>query len=80
MFWREIEVFNEKEGETVIRVFELFECLPFKGKLKESRSHFFRAYLEGAFKALFKTEYTATETECLAKGDPYCRFIIVSKA
>ena len=24
--WREIEVFNEKEGETVIRVFELFEC------------------------------------------------------
>ena len=76
----EIEVFDEKKDEAVIRAFELFECLPFKGKLKEPRSHFFRGYLEGVFKALFKTEYTATETECLAKGDTYCRFIIVSKA
>ena len=76
----EIEVFDEKKNEAVIKVYELFECLPFKGKLKEPRSHFFRGYLEGAFKALFKTEYTAIETECLAKGDPYCRFMIVGKA
>jgi len=30
-----------------ISVQDLFECLPYKGKLKEPRSHFFRGYLEG---------------------------------
>jgi len=76
----EIEVFDEKKNEAVIKVYELFECLPFRGKLKEPRSHFFRGYLEGVFKTLFDAKYTAIETECIAKGDPYCRFMIVRRA
>jgi len=72
----EIEVFNEKKNEAVIKVYELFECLPFKGKLKEPRSHLARGYIAGVFKAIFGVDCMVTETECLAKGDPYCRFIV----
>jgi len=75
----EVEVFDERRNEAVIRVYELFECLPFKGRLKEPKSHLFRGYLEGAFKTIFKTEYMANETECIAKGDPYCRFIVTQR-
>lgn len=72
----EIEVFDEKRKEAVVRAFELFECLPFKGKLKEPRSHLARGYIAGVFKAIFGVDFTVVETECLAKGDPYCRFMV----
>jgi len=75
----EVEVFDERRNEAVIRVYELFECLPFKGKLKEPKSYFFRGYLEGAFKTIFEAECMVNETECIAKGDPYCRFIITQR-
>lgn len=68
--------FNEKKFEATIKVQDLFECLPFKGKHKEAKSHFFRGYLTGAFKKLFNKEVATTEVECVAKGDLNCKFII----
>ena len=63
----------------IIKVYDLFECLPFKGKLMVPRSHFFRGYLAGVFKNLFEANYTVKEIACIAKGDPYCRFIVARK-
>ncbi|KPV64438.1 MAG: hypothetical protein AOA65_0970 [Candidatus Bathyarchaeota archaeon BA1] len=71
-----IAEFDEKRVEATIKVEDLFECLPFKGKYKEGRSHFFRGYLTGAFNQLFRKEASTTEIECIAKGDANCKFTI----
>jgi len=71
-----IAEFDKKRLEATIKVQDLFECLPFKGKHKESRSHFFRGYLTGVFNQLFHKETLTTEVECVAKGDTKCIFTI----
>ena len=72
----DIAEFDEKRLGAIIKVQDLFECLPFRGKHKESRSHFFRGYLTGVFNQLFHKEASTTEVECVAKGDASCKFTI----
>jgi len=71
----EIEKFDEEKIEVTINVQELFECLPFKGKNKEGKSHFFRGYLAGVLSQLFNKLVSVIEVECVAKGDQNCKFI-----
>jgi predicted hydrocarbon binding protein len=71
-----VEMFDEERVESTITIRDLFECLPFKGKSKETKSHFFRGYLTGVFRQLFKKDVEITEVECVAKGDENCKFII----
>ncbi len=67
-----IKKFN---GETVeVEMQDLFECLPFRGKGKESRSQFFRGYLSGLVSGLIGKEVIMEETKCIAKGDRSCYF------
>jgi predicted hydrocarbon binding protein len=70
----ELAEFNKEEPSITIRVQDLFECLPFKGKLRETRSNFFRGYLTGLLSVLFDKKVTIVEVECIAKGDQYCVF------
>jgi predicted hydrocarbon binding protein len=71
----ELEKFDEEKSLAIIKVYELFECIPFKGMYKESRSYFFKGYLAGILKTLFNNEVHIIEERCVAKGDPYCLFI-----
>ncbi|MEM3026825.1 MAG: V4R domain-containing protein [Thermoproteota archaeon] len=73
----EVVDFNS-EGATLI-VRELFECLPFKGKKGEAFSQFFRGYLAGVFEHVLNTSVSVVEAECIAKGDPTCKFIIQAR-
>ncbi|MEM3957688.1 MAG: V4R domain-containing protein [Thermoproteota archaeon] len=73
----EVVEFNS-EGATLI-VRELFECLPFKGKKGEAFSQFFRGYLAGVFEHVLNTSVSVVEAECIAKGDPTCKFIIQAR-
>jgi len=63
-------------GDSVeVEMQDLFECLPFKGKGKESRSQFFRGYLSGVVSGLLGKEVIMEEVKCLAKGDKSCCFV-----
>ncbi|MEM2088552.1 MAG: V4R domain-containing protein [Thermoproteota archaeon] len=73
----EVVDFNS-EGATLI-VGELFECLPFKGKKGEAFSQFFRGYLAGVFEHVLNTSVSVVEAECIAKGDPTCKFIVKAR-
>ena len=71
-----IEKFDEEKAEAVIVVQELFECIPFRGRSREAKSQFFRGYLAGVFSQLFGKPILVTESECVAKRDQNCKFII----
>ncbi|MGB9717445.1 MAG: V4R domain-containing protein [Thermoproteota archaeon] len=73
----EAEEFNAKGATLIVR--ELFECLPFKGRKEEAFSQFFRGYLAGIFENILNTGVSVTEVECIAKGDPACKFIVQAK-
>ncbi len=70
--------FSKIESRAIIRVYELFECLPFKGKEKEAKSYFFKGYLEGVLAKIFGKEVKISEEKCIAKGDDYCEFTYCS--
>lgn len=70
----EVVEFDPGRSRATVRVQELFECLPFKSKGKEGRSHLFRGYLRGALQQVFNIEMEVSEEKCIAKGDPYCVF------
>jgi predicted hydrocarbon binding protein len=57
-----------------VAVHDLFECLPFQGKMTKPTSHLFRGYLTGVMSVLFASHITVLETECIAKGDAECVF------
>jgi len=71
----EIEKFDEKKAEATINVQELFECVLFRSRNKEAKSQFFRGYLAGVLSQLFGKNVLVVEDECVAKGDPKCKFI-----
>ncbi|MEM1994737.1 MAG: V4R domain-containing protein [Nitrososphaerales archaeon] len=66
--------FDEKNVEGLISVQGLFECIPFKEKCKDGKSHFFRGYLVGVLKQLFGKKVKVEEVECVAKGEQNCLF------
>jgi len=69
-----IEEFNSKGAIIVAR--ELFECISFKNSQSKSASQLFRGYLAGISQQLYGKNVIVAETECIAKGDDVCRFII----
>ncbi len=63
----------------VVRAYELFECIPVKGKRDEPFSEFYRGLLSGTFSELLGIKLRAEETACIAKGDPYCEFVLTKE-
>lgn len=68
--------FDLEKKECIVQVKELFECSSSVIK-EESGSQFFRGYLTGILSQIFEKKVLAEETECMAKGDPYCGFHIM---
>jgi len=60
----------------VVMVHDLFECMPFRNNQERPISQLFRGYLTGLFQQLYGKNVTVTESECIAKGDNVCRFLI----
>ncbi len=60
----------------VVRAYDLFECEVFRGKLKQPNSHIFRGILAYIAEEVVGKEVEVEETKCIAKGDPYCQFVI----
>ncbi|RLE81914.1 MAG: hypothetical protein DRJ51_02815 [Thermoprotei archaeon] len=57
-----------------VRVYENFEC---KGREStEPTGHFFRGFLAGILRVLWNVDVTVAEEKCIAKGDPYCEFVV----
>ncbi len=62
----------------LIRVYNSFECELFK-ETGMAESHFIRGLLAGFMSSLFDIKVDAVETKCIAKGDPYCEFVVGQK-
>ncbi|RLF03123.1 MAG: hypothetical protein DRJ59_01580 [Thermoprotei archaeon] len=58
-----------------LRIENNFECELFMGR-GESSSNLVRGMLNGWFSSLFKTDVRIIETRCIARGDPYCEFVV----
>jgi len=71
----EIVSIDLKKPEITIRFHELFESKYARRKTK-SNCHFIRGYLAGLFTKFLGKKMFAIETKCVAKGDPYCEFLI----
>lgn len=65
---------DEKRKEAKVRIYNSFECSLLKSK--QPGSQFIRGIVSGFFSKLFNAEVVAVEKECVAKGDPYCSFIV----
>lgn len=66
--------YDEEKFLVEVEAEGLFECLPFKGKLKEPNGLFFKGYLTGVLTVLLGERPNVAETRCVAKGDPLCAF------
>lgn len=64
-----------KNKEATIHIFDNFECELYTSSDKP-RSHLIRGILSGWFSSLFGGKVVFHETRCVAKGDPYCEFIV----
>ena len=62
----------------LIRVRNSFECELFK-ETGMAESHFIRGLIAGFMSSLFGIKVDAEETKCVAKGDPYCEFVVGQK-
>ncbi|MCX8142480.1 MAG: hypothetical protein N3F04_06950 [Candidatus Nezhaarchaeota archaeon] len=63
----------------VVRVYDLFECIPMKGKSDQPFSEFYRGLLCGTLSELLGVKLRAEERACVAKGDPYCEFVLMKE-
>ena len=57
----------------VFKAYDSIECKAFKGSNKAT-SHFIRGHIEGLLSEILGYEVSVEEVECIAKGDPFCRF------
>ncbi|MEM2931044.1 MAG: V4R domain-containing protein, partial [Thermoproteota archaeon] len=64
-----------EKGEACIHIYQSFECETGKDS-ETSYGHFTRGVLAGYFASIFEKEAKVIETECIAKGDPYCEYTI----
>jgi len=71
-----ITYYNLNPIYVVVEAYDLFECTPFKNKLKEPNSQVFRGILAGIVEEITGKRVTSVEEKCIAKGDPYCQFTI----
>ena len=79
--WFDYEVasFDEEALNFVIRLYDNFECAPFAGRKKRPMSHLVRGGLAGLFSGIYGRDFKSTEVKCLAKGDPYCEFVLTPR-
>ena len=61
-----------------VRVRSSFECEMFKDAGKPM-GHFIRGFIAGWFSRVSGRELSADEIRCIAMGDPYCEFIVLSR-
>ena len=72
------EILEFSEYRVKVRVYDNFECELFNNSNKPE-SFFVRGVLAGWFAGIWglkMNEIKAEETKCIAKGDPYCEYII----
>lgn len=64
-----------EKGTAMLRTYLNFEC-----ELGENNgrpySQFYRGAIAGIFTRFFGKDVKVTETRCIAKGDPYCEFVV----
>ncbi len=60
-----------------IRMWESAECMGQKSE--KATGHFIRGHIVGHVEEIFGVECKCVETSCLAKGDPYCEFVLEEK-
>ena len=62
----------------IVKVWNNIECsLGKKKNVKKPFSHWLRGLLAGFGTRFFGKKVSVIETKCIAKGDPYCEFVIV---
>ncbi|MEM2937387.1 MAG: V4R domain-containing protein [Candidatus Bathyarchaeia archaeon] len=61
----------------ILKLYECFECELGAGN-KKPYSQFIRGTLAGFSAQLFNRKMEAKESQCIAKGDSYCKFTITS--
>lgn len=61
-----------------MRMYDHFECEPFRRESSEPKAYFVRGYLQATLEKMFDKEFVVDEVRCIAMGDPYCE--IVAKA
>ncbi len=66
-------MFNSKQGNIVLHIYESVECV--NSSEKETSSHFLRGIIGGLVSEIVGKEVTVYETKCVARGDRYCEFI-----
>lgn len=65
------------EGKTAeVHVEAGFESADSRNTSSTARCHFIRGLLTGWFSQLFERKIGVTETQCIAKGDPACVFLV----
>jgi len=72
------EVLKVAETEARVRIHDSFECQALKNA-GEARGGIIRGMLAGWAAGYWNAEYgeiTVREVKCVAKGDPYCEYII----
>jgi predicted hydrocarbon binding protein len=77
--WCMAEIVEFSSKKVMLVVNDLFECVPFKGKQENAVSQFFRGYLTGICRQIYGKDISVTETECVAKGDAACKFMVEAK-
>jgi predicted hydrocarbon binding protein len=60
-----------------IRMWESAECMGQKSD--KPTGHFIRGHMVGVVEGMFDVECKCIETSCLARGNPYCEFILEEK-
>ncbi|MEM2929954.1 MAG: V4R domain-containing protein [Thermoproteota archaeon] len=77
MGWGVVDIvkMDLENREVQARVYESFECEIGRGG-ETAYGHFSRGLVAGFFTQVFGREVKAVETMCVAKGDPYCEFIV----
>jgi predicted hydrocarbon binding protein len=74
-----LEEFDYDEKRAVVVIHDLFECSALKGFGHEPTGYYMRGACTGLLSVLMATPMTVTETDCVAQGGLYCRFV-ASKA
>lgn len=75
----EIRYLDIKKPKIVIRFHKLFESAFVSERKTEPYCYFFKGFITGLFSKFFKKDLSVVEVKCIAKGDPYCEFIIEAK-
>lgn len=75
--WGEAVITKRDDAEKVI-VFNLKNSMTVKiyGPTDHAVDHLFRGLLCGAMSAIYKVDLDCVETQCVAKGDPICEFLV----